>query len=161
MSVDFRNYRQKWRARISVNRSRIDLGEFETQAEAMAAYVEALEKYGPIRTVKDRAKSDPAVRFASKTFAADNGCILWQGATDKDGYGKFQLNGNGSQRHVRAHRFAYFLRHGAWPEELILHTCDTPGCVNPDHLENGDQGKNVRDCVARGRHRHGRREAVA
>lgn len=161
MSVDFRSHRQKWRARISVNRNRIDLGEFETQAEAMVAYADALKEHGPTRTVKVRAKSDPATRFASKTSIAENGCVLWLGATDKDGYGKFQLNGNGVQKHVRAHRFSYFLKHGEWPEELVLHACDTPSCVDPDHLESGDQGKNVRDCVARGRHRPGGRGTAA
>jgi hypothetical protein len=100
--------------------------------------------------------SDPAARFARKVERQPNGCLLWTGAKDKDGYGKFQLNSAGKQQHVRAHRYAYFLARGHWPNRLALHSCDTPGCVNPDHLEDGDQGQNVRDCVARGRHRPGR-----
>lgn len=155
MSVDYRTHRQKWRARISVNRKRIDLGEFNTRDLAQAAYDAALAEYGPQRVLKDRRKSDPAKRFWAKTVRNERGCLIWQGATDKDGYGKYQLNGGGRQKHVRAHRYAFFLANGRWPNDLALHSCDTPSCVNPDHLGDGDQSKNMRDCVARGRRKPG------
>jgi hypothetical protein len=156
VGVDWKADLGKWRARISVNRQRTELGYFNSRNEALAVYDAALLRLAPMRKVRDREKSDPATRFSGKVTTAPNGCILWQGAKDKDGYGKFQLNGGGKQTHVRAHRYAYFLKHTKWPAQLILHSCDTPSCVNPDHLEDGDQGKNVRDCVARGRHRSGR-----
>lgn len=156
VGVDWKKNVGKWRARISINNKRAELGYYDTQAEACAAYAGALQQAALLRVTKVRAKSDPSVRFASKVIAQPNGCVLWQGAKDKDGYGKFQLNGGGRQQHVCAHRYAYFLKHGVWPAQLILHSCDTPACVNPDHMEDGDQAKNVRDCVARGRHRPGK-----
>jgi len=157
MSVDFHRLHGKWRARISINRQRIELGYFATRQEAECVYQAALDTLAPQRTRKPRPALDPAARFFSKARRDDaTGCLLWMGATDKDGYGKFQLNDGGQQTHVRAHRYAFFLRHGTWPRALALHLCDNATCVNADHLEDGDQGKNVRDCVARGRHRSGR-----
>lgn len=147
----------RWEARISVNNVRIALGQFATPEEARLACARAVLVLAPQRIRKLRQASDPAARFWGKTSVQSNGCILWLAAKDKDGYGKFQINGYRTQRHVRAHRYAYFLRHGIWPHDLALHRCDNASCVNPDHLEDGDQGKNVRDCVARGRHRYAKR----
>ena len=51
-----------------------------------------------------------------------------------------------------AHRVAYILTNGELPDDVGLrHTCDTPGCVRPDHLLPGDQGDNMRDCRDKGR----------
>jgi hypothetical protein len=151
MSVDI--HRGKWRARISVNRRRIELGRFETEAEARAAYADALAMHRAERVRGHRQAADPAKRFASKVAPQENGCWLWLGAKDKDGYGKFQLNGHKTQRHVRAHRFALSLVLGRWPSGLVLHSCDTPACVNPHHLREGTQSENLVDCAVRGRRR--------
>ncbi len=151
MSVTIRGNR--WQARISVNGRRVHLGAFPTRPEAEAAYQAALVEASEVRVRRSREPSDPATRFFSKTRRDANGCLAWLGAKDKDGYGKFQLNGSGRQTHVRAHRFAFFLDRGHWPSELALHICDNTSCVEASHLEDGDQGKNVRDCVARGRWR--------
>ena len=87
----------------------------------------------------------------AKTIPQPNGCVLWSGAKDKDGYGKFQLNHGGRQRHVRAHRFAFFMATGRWPKGLALHSCDTPACVNPGHLRDGTQSENLIQCAVRKR----------
>jgi hypothetical protein len=58
------------------------------------------------------------------------------------------------RRVVGAHRFAFFLTHGYWPENA-RHTCDIPLCCNPDHIVEGTQADNVQDCVKRHRRRNG------
>lgn len=74
--------------------------------------------------------------------ANERGCTLWTGSVDKDGYGLFWFN----KRLVRAHRHAYQSAAGQEPGPLfVLHRCDTPGCVNPDHLFLGTAADNAKD----------------
>lgn len=75
-------------------------------------------------------------------------CLLWTGATSRDGYGKAWYEGKG----VRAHRLAYFAAHGEWASGLTLHTCDTPICCEPTHLYDGTAADNQRDRSERDRH---------
>jgi hypothetical protein len=52
---------------------------------------------------------------------------------------------------IGAHRFSYRLRFGRIPDGLILrHVCDTPPCVNPDHLLVGTDADNGQDRRERG-----------
>jgi hypothetical protein len=77
-----------------------------------------------------------------------SGCWLWVNRTDKVGYGKFQRNG--TQR--LAHRVSWGLFRGEIPEGMwILHRCDNPSCVNPDHLFLGTVQDNHDDMRAKGR----------
>lgn len=79
-------------------------------------------------------------------------CWLWQGMTSRKGYGLLRVDG----RTVQAHRMAYELAHGAIPADLcVCHRCDTPRCVNPDHLFLGTHQDNVRDRNAKGRQARG------
>lgn len=74
-------------------------------------------------------------------------CWVWSGARDRGGYG---LIWAGSSQ--LAHRVSWVLHHGPIPRgKKILHRCDNPPCVNPDHLECGTQKKNMRDAMERGR----------
>jgi hypothetical protein len=51
-----------------------------------------------------------------------------------------------------AHCAAYRITFGEYRRGLyVLHTCDTPLCVRPDHLWLGTQSDNMKDCVAKGR----------
>ena len=104
-----------------------------------------------------------AARFWSKVDKS-GACWLWFGGLDKDGYGKFQLTTYQrpparTQLHVRAHRLAWELTHGVeMPAEFVtLHSCDTPRCVNPDHISAGTQAANRADCTAKGRTARGAR----
>lgn len=78
-------------------------------------------------------------------------CLLWTAGLYDNGYGMF-WNG---KRTVRAHRFAYELKHGPIPEGLdCLHNCpggDNRKCVNVDHLFLGTKKDNYDDAVAKGR----------
>lgn len=75
-------------------------------------------------------------------------CWQWTGATDKEGYGRF----NFLRRNTLAHRVSYLLHVGKIPKnKLILHECDVRVCVNPSHLYPGTDQDNTNDKVSRGR----------
>ena len=77
-------------------------------------------------------------------------CIEWQGSRDRQGYGKAWKNG----ANARAHRVAWEEANGPIPEGMcVLHHCDNPPCINPDHLFLGTRGDNARDMVKKGRHK--------
>lgn len=75
-------------------------------------------------------------------------CWLWTGATNKKGYGA-AWDGKRTQK---AHRVSYMLAHGEMPELCVLHRCDVPNCVRPDHLFLGTRIDNNHDMVRKGRH---------
>lgn len=57
----------------------------------------------------------------------------------------------GPKRGIVAYRFAYRLFKGEIPKgACIMHRCDNKQCTNPDHLELGTNGENVRDAHRRG-----------
>jgi hypothetical protein len=75
-------------------------------------------------------------------------CILWDKQVDKDGYGKAKYKG----KTWRAHRLVYFLQHGEIPPGMmVLHNCDTPRCVNAEHLFLGSCLDNRKDMLAKRR----------
>jgi hypothetical protein len=76
------------------------------------------------------------------------GCWLWTGSRTKAGYGDLQIN---NQKHY-AHRLAWELVNGDIPDgKIIIHTCDNPLCVNPDHLDLSTQVENLHDAMLKGR----------
>lgn len=94
-----------------------------------------------------------ADRLWEKVIAEDNTqdtCLLWTGGTNEHGYGRINI---GQRKVELAHRLAYMLFYGPIPRETpcILHTCDKPLCVRPDHLWAGTQGDNMSDATFKGR----------
>lgn len=100
----------------------------------------------------------PEVRFWRFVRKLPNGgCWLWTGGTsgrksDKQrGYGRFRIGATGSKQ-VAAHRYSWELSGRDAPgDAYLLHRCDTPSCVNPDHLFLGDAADNARDAVSKKR----------
>lgn len=87
-------------------------------------------------------------RFWSKVKKT-RGCWLWIAGKNKRGYGWFR-DSNGESR--LAHRVSWELVNGVVPDGLlVLHTCDNPSCVRPDHLFIGTHRDNVRDMIEKGR----------
>jgi len=90
---------------------------------------------------------DIEARFWSKVKQTD-GCWLWLGAKDSDGYGSVKIGNRGTH----AHRIAYALMVGHIPPGVsVLHSCDNRSCVRPDHLFLGTQLDNINDMIKKGR----------
>lgn len=87
-------------------------------------------------------------RFWMRTEKIESGCWIFQGCRDKWGYAQYGVQ---HKRH-QAHRYAYTLAIGSIPEGMqVLHKCDVPACVNPDHLFLGSNAINMRDKALKGR----------
>ncbi len=88
-------------------------------------------------------------RFAAKYEAEPNsGCWLWTGGAGQDEYGHFSYDGH----LTTAHRASYQLHVGSVAKgQYVCHRCDTPSCVNPDHLFVGSPSDNLWDSVLKGR----------
>jgi hypothetical protein len=88
-----------------------------------------------------------AERFWAKVQKTE-GCWNWTAGGNGVGYG---IIWSGVKREC-AHRVSWELAHGPIPEgKWVLHRCDNPGCVNPEHLFLGDNTANVRDMHSKGR----------
>ncbi|CAB4217476.1 HNH nuclease [uncultured Caudovirales phage] len=94
-------------------------------------------------------------RFIQKIHKTSNPpCWLWSGHLNSDGYGSFRI-GN---RFLKAHRVAYELFKGEIGNNHVLHICDIPNCVNPDHLFLGTHSDNMQDMWNKGRHNYPKSE---
>ena len=90
-------------------------------------------------------------RFEEKVVRVPwSGCWLWTGQL-ANGYGIIHDGGRVSKVR-KAHRISYEMHKGAIPSGLcVLHRCDVPCCVNPEHLFLGDRFLNNRDRHQKGR----------
>lgn len=102
------------------------------------------------QTQRANSTKSAQLRLALRSAPGENGCIVWIGARHEDGYGVLNVGG----RRVYAHRFAWELKHGAIPAELVIdHLCRNPPCVNTAHMELVTIGENVRRSPIAGRTR--------
>lgn len=98
---------------------------------------------------------NPDERFIRYTMPEPNtGCWLWCGSlTGAFNYGVFYSQKKGR---MLAHRYSYELHKGSIPDGLcIMHMCDNPICVNPDHLKPGTRSENSIDKVNKNRQAKG------
>jgi hypothetical protein len=88
-------------------------------------------------------------RFDAKYIPEPNsGCWLWESGFDGWGYGRLKYR----RKYLAAHRLSWTIHRGEIPTGMwVLHKCDTPVCVNPDHLFLGTHRDNMRDMVQKGR----------
>lgn len=97
---------------------------------------------------------ESVLRHVAELPAEDNGCVLWvAGAATNNGYGRFNMRRpEGGFKGVLAHRFVWEQANGPIPAGMeVLHACDTPRCVNVDHLSVGTHAENMKQMSERGR----------
>lgn len=87
----------------------------------------------------------------NSTPEPNSGCWLWDRWLNANGYGGVtsrRFRGRGGL----AHRWSFEAFTGISPgEKDVCHKCDTPACVNPDHLWLGDAKTNAQDMAKKGR----------
>jgi hypothetical protein len=95
-------------------------------------------------------------RLLDRALPLSCGCVVWLGHQSKDGYGIMRIGSrtDGTRKLERTHRLMWKLACGSVPRnKQVLHRCDVPACINPDHLFLGTNADNVSDKVRKGRAR--------
>lgn len=89
-------------------------------------------------------------RFFKKIEKTET-CWNWTASTNGRGYGQFGL-GARKLGNIKAHRYSWWLHNCDIPDGMcVLHKCDNPTCVNPDHLFLGTKQDNSRDMYTKQR----------
>lgn len=118
-------------------------------------------KYGNVDEVQTLRGigNTPTARFWSRVAVTSNPdrCWLWQGKPFGFGYGQVTFEGKNRLTHIVAWR----LQNGYYPTLCLLHKCDVPLCVNPNHLFEGTRADNTRDMQSKGRGAFGERSGTA
>lgn len=78
----------------------------------------------------------------------ENGCMEWSGSKSLRGRGSLNIN----KKYYMAHRLSYLIYFGEIPKNMhVLHKCDNPSCVRPDHLFLGSHLDNMNDRKSKNR----------
>jgi predicted XRE-type DNA-binding protein len=111
-----------------------------------------------LREASAQRASARAKTIESRLKLQENGCLIWQGSKDKDGYGTIKLN----KKDWKVHRLIYKNAYGDIPyNKLVCHTCDTPSCANINHLFLGSAIDNSQDSVRKNRQAKGEKNGNA
>jgi hypothetical protein len=101
-------------------------------------------RYGTLP--KDETLEQAFTRLMKKVTKTET-CWVWKGGTWSTGYARFWYQG---RAHIGS-RFVYQYFHGPQGALHVLHKCDNPPCVRPEHLFAGTQKDNVEDCLKKNR----------
>ena len=111
-------------------------------------------------------RSEIIVAFMKQVTVDEfTGCWMWSsknGLLPPHQYGLYTMNG----KQYLAHRAAYEIFIGEIPDGegyhgiCACHKCDTPPCVNPDHLFLGTQQDNMDDMMKKGRRHNQNKQLV-
>jgi hypothetical protein len=94
----------------------------------------------------------------TKYTVSASGCWLWNQSVDPRGYGIATIG----KKTFKMHRFtAQYLKGLNIQGLFVCHTCDMPGCINPEHLWVGTHQENMNDMVSKNRHPHCGRNGVS
>lgn len=111
-------------------------------------------KHGTLEPSRLVHEGNEIERFHQKYVRVPfSGCWIWIGGTRPNAQGHLygrhhQDNGEG----IGAHRFSWLIHNGPINNWLfVCHHCDTPLCVNPEHLFLGDAVANAADMLRKGR----------
>lgn len=108
----------------------------------------------------DTLTTDQIARFTNnmkrRVLHTPSGCVEVVGVPVHSGHQQISI---GSMAHppwlrVRAHVFAWEVAHKCRVPagKVVMHSCDNPRCINPEHLKAGTQGENVYDSIQKGRY---------
>jgi predicted XRE-type DNA-binding protein len=117
-----------------------------------------LLKNGDVNNYGNRIKDTGNIteRFHKKYIVKENSCWIWTGSTRPNSKGVLYPRITEGKKDIGAHRFSYMMMYGEIKSGMyVCHKCDTPLCVNPDHLFIGTHKDNMADMVNKGRSHKG------
>ena len=127
-------------------------------------HYQRLLKHGDTNTIGAIGKHEPKFPTMKDRFLnsfemiTESGCWVWGGSVNESGYGQMTWK----NRSYSAHRFSYQQFVGSIPESMcVLHQCDVPSCVNPNHLFLGTNQDNMKDKVSKERQAKGEKQGSA
>lgn len=106
--------------------------------------------YGSCRKIPKLKKADIRRWLRQIWRGPETDCWIWIGARTLNGYGQVRLGGDRTK--YLAHRVGYVIKNGPIKNQgIMMHVCDNPQCVNPEHLVAGTSKRNAWDRIQKGR----------
>jgi hypothetical protein len=84
----------------------------------------------------------------ARTTLQSNGCMYWNGSKTDRGYGHVSIN---NKLHLVHRVMMAILEPMPSDKPIVMHKCDNPPCINPEHLKWGNLSENALDAVSKNR----------
>lgn len=130
-----------------------------TSAGPCTMHLTRIRRHGDPETKLPHAKPLPIQEYLDRhvPIRPVGACWVWGGTLDDSGYGVMTAaRADGKRKPSRAHRVIYEHLIGPIPAgKLLMHSCDNPPCVNPEHLTPGTDAENLGDMARKGRSARG------